>query len=54
MLKKSVGNLCTLVLVAIADAILHPDHHLSSQVGIGCLLITLGFGILVVDVIKTL
>ncbi|KAG0139722.1 hypothetical protein CROQUDRAFT_666104 [Cronartium quercuum f. sp. fusiforme G11] len=50
----SVGNLCTLVLVAIADAVFVPTSHLTLPVGLGCLLITAAFSILMGDMMKSL
>lgn len=48
----SVGNLCTLVLVAISDLILIPNYHLSFSVSIGCILISTAFIVLVIDLFQ--
>ncbi|EGG12311.1 uncharacterized protein MELLADRAFT_115093 [Melampsora larici-populina 98AG31] len=45
----SVGNLCTLVLVAISDLILLPNYHLNLSISIGCILISTAFIVLVID-----
>jgi hypothetical protein len=52
VLYQSVGNLCTLVLVAIADTLLRPDHALPSLAAIiGSTMIVSAFAVLVVGML---
>lgn len=49
----SVGNLCTLVLVAIVDPFLIPENQLSFHTILGCSMIIIAFSVLISDIARS-